>query len=633
MTADLASTLREIEAQIRDAALLSVLLAQFQSALQLHEAPVPEWLELELSGYSDVDEHDLPDYRNLQVQWVGAAFDGMALRKEMLLSTEALDPRFREVADRMPVRNPLHDIENTLQTTTGSSLYRDCPDLLRDAFQSGHPSHRLLSVRIRFPRASYASIISSVRNRLITQLSTTQRALQASEGHLEAGNPAMDQSDRYEVHKQLGSGGCARVYLATDRKLKRYVALKFLDDAVLDMLDPLNEPRVLASLRHPNIVVAYDVCPVTDPHSGRPAECIILEHLDGVTLSQRLKTTIPAADALRFSSSILAAVKYIHENKLFHGDLHPDNIIVTTDRPVLIDVLYNDSVSRFATLQIKNRQELDVGAAFYAVSEILRQSDADLAAIMEFQAAARSVREIDALVDRFATVQAALGSQANARTASQGVRRESAEEPRTVDPIATLKTISLEALYVLRNYAVKVLHHDNLKKLDTAHQMQTLIEQACLHRDADLAVVPTRHGLTVLEIARKDADHGLDTESHPSISLQAVNGSESPGEFRRNFTVKNIGVTIARDIRILAVAYVLGDISKCIHSGVTEIEHLEPGHTHDYTLFIRAPVREHGLLADISILYSRPNRLKFIDTYSVRRPVGHSGDVQLSRKP
>src|SRR5262245_47303758 len=91
---------------------------------------------------------------------------------------------------------------------------------------------------------------------------------------------------RYEIQQRLSKGEMASRYLARDPGLDRLVTIKLLKEDYSD--DPefrerfAREARALSRLRHPNIVVVYDV----GEHEGRPF--LAMEYIDGDTLRQQL---------------------------------------------------------------------------------------------------------------------------------------------------------------------------------------------------------------------------------------------------------------------------------------------------------------------------------------------------------
>src|SRR4026207_1268451 len=99
----------------------------------------------------------------------------------------------------------------------------------------------------------------------------------------------------YEITSHIGSGGMGDVYQATDSKLGRSVAIKFLPEAFSHDGERVarfqREARVLASLNHPNIAGIHGVEEINGRHF------LIMELIPGETLADRLQRGRTAPDA------------------------------------------------------------------------------------------------------------------------------------------------------------------------------------------------------------------------------------------------------------------------------------------------------------------------------------------------
>jgi eukaryotic-like serine/threonine-protein kinase len=151
------------------------------------------------------------------------------------------------------------------------------------------------------------------------------------------------------IEKLLARGGMAEVYLGTHLNLERSVAIKFLHSYIEE--EPLllerfrREARVVAALRHPNIVQIFDF----DTADGHPF--IVMEYLKGPTLATYLrhlhqrKKRIPSDQVARLLNELSRALDYAHGQGVVHRDIKPGNIMLhnksedmALDRPLTDDV-------------------------------------------------------------------------------------------------------------------------------------------------------------------------------------------------------------------------------------------------------------------------------------------------------
>jgi serine/threonine-protein kinase len=133
---------------------------------------------------------------------------------------------------------------------------------------------------------------------------------------------------RYRVIRRLGAGGTAAVFLTRDERLGREVALKRLHGAEVTAQTAQRlqrEARIMASLRHPNLVPVYDMLMDEDDL------LLVMEYVRGETLADVL-TSAPLdwERTLELLEPVAAALDHVHDRGVVHRDLKPSNILVGT---------------------------------------------------------------------------------------------------------------------------------------------------------------------------------------------------------------------------------------------------------------------------------------------------------------
>ncbi|HZE89588.1 MAG TPA: protein kinase [Verrucomicrobiae bacterium] len=140
----------------------------------------------------------------------------------------------------------------------------------------------------------------------------------------------------YEILAPLGAGGMGEVYRAKDTRLDRVVAVKVLPahlSAHPELKQRLErEARAVSSLSHPHICTLFDV----GHHDG--VDYLVMEHLDGETLAERLKRgRLPHAELMRAAIEIASALDRAHRSGIVHRDLKPGNVMMTKGGTKLLD--------------------------------------------------------------------------------------------------------------------------------------------------------------------------------------------------------------------------------------------------------------------------------------------------------
>jgi serine/threonine-protein kinase len=130
---------------------------------------------------------------------------------------------------------------------------------------------------------------------------------------------------KYRILEPLGSGGFGTVYLAEDTWIDKRVAIKVPHRQNLDFGELLREPRLLASLNHPNIVTVI----TAEKQDG--VFFIVMEYVPGDTLETIVMNqgALEVGAALDYACQIANAVEHAHKQGVIHRDLRPANVFVT----------------------------------------------------------------------------------------------------------------------------------------------------------------------------------------------------------------------------------------------------------------------------------------------------------------
>lgn len=130
---------------------------------------------------------------------------------------------------------------------------------------------------------------------------------------------------KYKILSTIGSGGFGTVYLAEDTWIDKKVALKVPHKQNLDFGELLREPRLLATLNHPNIVA------ILTAEKQENVFFIVMEFVPGETLESIIARdgALDLPRALDYTCQICNAVDHAHRQGVLHRDLRPSNVLVT----------------------------------------------------------------------------------------------------------------------------------------------------------------------------------------------------------------------------------------------------------------------------------------------------------------
>jgi CheY-like chemotaxis protein/tRNA A-37 threonylcarbamoyl transferase component Bud32 len=143
---------------------------------------------------------------------------------------------------------------------------------------------------------------------------------------------------KYSIRSKLGVGGMATVFLATDLRLKRDVAIKIAHPELAEEAELsarfLREAELMAKLRHPNVLEVYDV------GTWRDYPYLVMPYLQGNDLEAwcdlRGGTPLDVDVAVGIMDQVLTGLAAMHALGLVHRDVKPRNILVSNDTRVTL---------------------------------------------------------------------------------------------------------------------------------------------------------------------------------------------------------------------------------------------------------------------------------------------------------
>ncbi len=170
---------------------------------------------------------------------------------------------------------------------------------------------------------------------------------------------------KYQIIDRLGAGGFGTVYLALDTWVNRKVALKVPHQQQDEIVDLLKEPRIMAALKHPNIVELITVERKNDTFF------MVLEYVEGESLDKHIRRerTLDPARALQIGIDVGSAIAFAHSQQILHRDLRPANILMTRDGVAKVT---DFGTSRILELQKDGFARTRIGSPPYMAPEHFR---------------------------------------------------------------------------------------------------------------------------------------------------------------------------------------------------------------------------------------------------------------------
>ena len=178
---------------------------------------------------------------------------------------------------------------------------------------------------------------------------------------------------RYQVRSRIARGGMATVYLATDLRLERRVAIKVMhghlsDDSAFKQRF-IQEARSAARLAHPNVVNVFD--------QGQDEDYayLVMEYLPGITLRDLIEEygSLTAEQTLDITEAVLSGLAAAHKAGIVHRDLKPENVLLADDGRIKIG---DFGLARAATANTATGAAL-MGTIAYLSPELVTRGVAD----------------------------------------------------------------------------------------------------------------------------------------------------------------------------------------------------------------------------------------------------------------
>jgi serine/threonine-protein kinase len=178
---------------------------------------------------------------------------------------------------------------------------------------------------------------------------------------------------RYQIRSRIARGGMATVYLATDLRLERRVAIKVMHGHLADDSKFkerfIQEARSTARLAHPNVVNVFD--------QGQDSDMayLVMEYLPGITLRDLLQEhkVLTTEQTLDIMEAVLAGLAAAHKAGIVHRDLKPENVLLADDGRIKIG---DFGLARAASAQTATGAAL-LGTIAYLSPELVTRGIAD----------------------------------------------------------------------------------------------------------------------------------------------------------------------------------------------------------------------------------------------------------------
>jgi len=329
-------------------------------------------------------------------------------------------------------------------------------------------------------------------------------------------------ADQYAVQREIGRGGSAVVFLATDLKHDRSVALKVLRpqlDSTVSHQRFLSEIRTTARLNHPHILPLFD--------SGEADERVFftMPFVEGESLRERLRREkrLSVDEALRITREVASALEYAHARRVVHRDIKPENILLSTSGHAFVA----DFGVAYALDEARSAAHTDPG---FAVGTLAYMSPEEMEGERELDGRADLYSLACVLYEMLVGSRPFSGPSLAARSVIPSVLSSRAEVPAAVDrAIRHALAAEPEQRYATLAEFMAALRHASRFEISTLGGLTIRADGRPLRGDR----LPP-HALACLALLAHAGDRGVPRERLESLLFEALPASESSSRMVEN---------------------------------------------------------------------------------------------------
>src|SRR5213592_2074282 len=181
---------------------------------------------------------------------------------------------------------------------------------------------------------------------------------------------------RYEVEREIGAGGMARVYLAVEQHPRRRVAVKVLDPELSTRLLRerfVREVDLASKLSHPHIV------PIFAAGEASGLFYYVMPYVEGESLRHRLlrERKLPLEAALHVTRDVADALAFAHAQGIIHRDIKPENILLPGDHAIVADFGIARAISAAGALTITQTGQPIGSPGYMSPEQAMASGDLD----------------------------------------------------------------------------------------------------------------------------------------------------------------------------------------------------------------------------------------------------------------